>query len=358
MKVRSGSPERHFPWRWVAAGVGGAAAVTAAGAIGAEVKPLGNFLLSSDISPSTRRRVGRSQPTIPHERLQRADQQVHIRAYGHSMLHVDGKEAEEGTERERSVDFHLASILHDLYPNLTVTHDNSAVIGSLSTDLLHKLQADREELINFPGIMIHVVYTGENDWRDVLISGKSMQQLEGLSGLSEDLPPATFIREAVTNGIPINHSHRGVEKKLNKTKLAIFKEYQTINAARRKKGFEPIYVAALESADFSKAKAITMYPLDGVDVKPTVFPLVDKKGKPIVYAQKGARLVSETNTHATQKAVGRYRRSVPATLVPIRGVEAHFGFDQHVGEPGQEFMAFQVIYALNLIPESAITDVA
>ena len=354
MAQRSREGSSQFPWKkWVAAGAAAAVVGTGAVAAGAEVKPLGDFLRSSSDKTPKEQRSRRDQPAIPHEKLQRLGQQLLIRSYGHSMLHVDGKEATEGTERERSADFHLATILQGLYPNLTIKHENSAVVGSLSADLLKKIQADRKELINFPGLMINIVYTGENDWKDVLTGEKSMRHLEGLSQLSDDLPRGTFIREAATNGVPIAHSHRGVEKKLSRTKLAIFDEYKKINAERKKKGLEPIYLAALESADFSQAKAITMYPPEGVtDIKPTVFPLDSE------YARRGARMVSEANTRTTRRAVRRFGGSVPATLVPIRGVEAHFGFDQHVGEGGQEFMAEQVVYALKLIPESAVTNVA
>ena len=361
MTQRSSEGSPHFPWKkWAAVGVGVAAVGTGAVAAGAEVKPLGDFLRSSsDKTPSNNQRTRRDQPAIPHEKLQKKGQKLLIRSDGHSMLHVDGKEVREGTERERSADFHLASILQGLYPNLEIQHENSAVVGSLSTDMLKKLRAEREELINFPGLIINIVYTGENDWKDVLTGEKSMRHLEGLSGLSDELPKGTFIREATTNGVPIAHSHKGVVGKLQRTKMEIFKEYRKINAERRKKGYEPIVIAALESADFSKAKAITMYPPEGVtDIKPTVFPLVDEKGKPKEYARRGARMVSEANTRATQKAVRRYHRSVPARVVSIKGVEVYFGFDQHVGEGGQEFMAEQVVYALKLIPESAVTEVA
>jgi hypothetical protein len=349
--------EHHFPWKLVVGVGGGIVTGVAAAAAGSEIKPLGDFLTSSEKHQSQNHRPKRINPAIPHEKLI-PGQRVHIRAYGHSMLHVDGKEAAPGTEKERSVDFHLASILQDLFPHLTITHDNSAVVGSLSTDLLEKICADREELINFPGIMINIVYTGENDWKDVLTGERSMRRLEGLSQLSGDMPRGEFIKEAAVNGVPIAHAHKEVKRKLTRTKHAIFEEYRKINGERRKKGYEPIYIAALESVDFSKAEAITMYPPEGVtDIKPTVFPLHTE------YARRGARIVSEANTRATQVAVRRHRRSVPATLVKIsgedgNGVERFFGFDQHVGEGGQEFMAEQIVYAMQLIPESAITELA
>ncbi|MDE2026065.1 MAG: hypothetical protein KGJ07_06220 [Patescibacteria group bacterium] len=344
MKVRPSVAERHVPWGRVAFGVTFAAVGTTVAAFGAREAGAGYVI--AFVRPR-RTETSQKETIFPISKDQLRDGALFV-SIGHSMLVPDGKtDPTEGTHRKNTVDDYLKQKLQARFPDIHVDAQNFAVVGSKNGQLLHQLQTNEELrnlLITTPGFVNVINYIGENDMQYMLTSPRALRRLNRLRNLRQMNIPRRVIT-LVRDGLPTAFTFKRVGESLKKSQLQIFQELARLNHLRTDNGNPPLICTVLEGVDFGEAPRITAWPPEGVkDVEPTVIPLDSAEGK------QAGTMVANTCRRARLHARARHMKRNVMQIIPVsvRGVEQFFNpeGDQHVGPPGEEFMADRVFHAL------------